>query len=129
MPPPNPLDGRQARASLQPGTEVRPGSVSAPPPSPDGGWGDAERLCRGVHAGPFLWRRWLADQPARVGGLRARTGVVTEESDHCRQGPETGGGGSGLPMEDRRLVDTNPQRNLPLEESEVQAARSNVIAD
>jgi hypothetical protein len=70
-----------------------------------------------------------ADQPARIGGLRARTGVVAEEFDHSRQRPETGGSGSGLPVEDRRLVDPDPQRNIPLEEPKVQAALSDVVAD
>ena len=77
---------------------------------------------------PCLWRGGGPAGPDSVASGVA-PGVVPEESDHSRQRPKVRRGGPGLPVEDGRLVDPDPQRNLPLEESEVQAAFPDVVAD
>lgn len=71
--------------------------------------------------------RW--GSPGACGGLGALAGVVPEEPDQSGDRPEVRGGGSGLPVEDSRPIDLDPQRSLALEESEVQAALSDMIAE
>jgi hypothetical protein len=102
--------------------------VSALFPGPDGARVDTEHVGQDLHA-ESLSLAEVTDHATEIGGLGNLPGVVTEELDHGRQCPETGGCGSGLPIEDSGLVDPDSQRNLPLEESEVQTALSDMVAD
>jgi hypothetical protein len=97
-------------------------------PGPDGRRIDAEQFSKAIHAESSSLAE-VADQPTQIGGFRGPPGVVTEESDHCRQCPETGGDGSGLAVVDGRFVDAGSRRNIPLENSEVQATLSKMVAD
>lgn len=97
----------------KPGVKPRPGSVSLALPAPDGARVDTEHVGQGFHA-ESLPLAEVADQPTQIGGLWALPGVVPEELDYCRQGPETGGGGSGLPIEDGGhvgLLGTQPREH------------------
>jgi len=56
--------------------------------------------------------------------------VVTNEPEHPEERPEVRSGPPpSLPVVDGGLVDSEKQRNLPLQESEVQAALPLVVAD
>jgi hypothetical protein len=121
-------DDWQANDLRQPGAEPRPGLVSALLPGSHGAGIDTKHVRKSFHA-ESLSLAEVADRLTQIGRFRGLAGVISEESDHCRQCPEVRGGGSGLPVEDGGLVDPDPQRNLPLEESEVQTALSDVIAD
>ncbi len=116
---------------------VRPGTDVYPPRRLGLGWpyvpsGGALVASEAPHFGGE------AILPRTVEGARCdeyRRGRVASvrnsriRSQHRRRCLEARGCGSGLPVINRRLVDPDPRRHLPLEEPEIQAAFSDVIAD
>ena len=66
---------------------------------------------------------------AQPGGLGTRSEGVAKETEGYRQVLEVRAVASGLPIEDGGTIDPNPQRNLPLKQSEIQAPLPEMIAD
>ena len=62
-------------------------------------------------------------------GRGVRVGVVAEESNQSWDGPEVRFHPLGLSIDDRRLADADPHRNLPLQEPQVQTPFPDVVAD